>query len=140
MVIITLFFSCTAVKERLAVRECIFSLVSVSPYNFTFNNLKLDFEIKVDNPNRVDAVLDKFVYTLYVNETDVFAGTTGKSIKIPSGKSKNFTTTITLQYKKIGETLIEAIKLEKVEYKITATAYITTIIGEIKYPVDIVLQ
>ena len=132
--------SCVAMKERLAIKECIFSLISVTPYEFTFNSLKLDFELKVDNPNNIDAVLDKLVYTFYANENDLFSGTTGKGIKIPAGKSKKFVTTTTLQYSKIGEALIEAIRLGKAEYKITARAFTTTIIGEISYPVEIILQ
>ncbi len=132
--------SCTGIKERLAIKECIFSLISVTPYEFTFNSLKLDFELKVDNPNSVDAVLDKLVYAFYANETDLFSGTTGKGIKIPAGKSKKFVTTMTLEYNKVGEALVEAIRLGKADYKITARAYTTTIIGEISYPVEIVLK
>ncbi len=132
--------SCTGVRERLALKECIFSLISVTPYEFTFNSLKLDFELKVDNPNSVDAVLDKLLYTFYANETDLFSGTTGKGIKIPAGKSKKFVTTMTLEYNKVGEALVEAIRLGKADYKITARAYTTTIIGEISYPVEIVLK
>jgi len=132
--------SCTGIKERLAIKECIFSLISVTPYEFTFNSLKLDFELKVDNPNSIDAVLDKLVYTFYANETDLFSGTTGRGIKIPAGKSKKLVTTMTLQYNKIGEALIEAIRLGKAEYKITARAFTTTVIGEISYPVEISLQ
>ena len=139
-IILVLFLSCTVIKERLAIKECKFSLVSVKPYNFSFSNLKLDFEIKVNNPNNIDATLDKFTYTFYANETDVFSGTTGKRIQIPSGKSKIFTTTITLEYNKIGQALVTAMKLKKAEYKVKAKAYINTIIGEISYPVEIRLD
>lgn len=88
----------------------------------------------------MDAVLDRLVYTFYANDTDLFSGTTGKGIKIPAGKSKKFVTTMTLQYNKLGEALVEAIRLGKADYKIKARAYTTTIIGEISYPVEIVLQ
>lgn len=138
--LIILSISCSAVKERLAIKECKFSLISVTPYNFTFSNLTLDFEIRANNPNKVDAVLDKLDYTFYINETDVFFGTTGKGIKIQAGKAEQFTTTITLEYTKIGEALVEAIKFKKAEYKIKAKAYIKTIIGEISYPVEITLK
>lgn len=137
---IILLLSCSAVRERLAIKECKFSLDAVTAHDFTFSDLKLDFEIQVKNPNKVDAVLDKFVYTFFVNETDVFTGTTGKGIRVPSGEASNFTTTITLQYSKIGGALVESIKLEKAAYKITAKAYITTILGEISYPVEIALH
>lgn len=138
--LIVLFISCSVIKQRLAIKECKFSLAAVNPYDFTFSNLKVDFEVKVNNPNKVDAVLDKLDYTFYVNETDVFSGTTGKGIKVAAGKQKNFTTTITLEYTKAGETIVEALRLQKAEYKIKAKAYIQTIIGEISYPVEISLK
>jgi LEA14-like dessication related protein len=138
--LLTLFLCCTAVKERLALKECRFSLISVTPYDFTFANVKLDFTVKVNNPNKVDAVLDKLTYTFYVNETDVFSGTTGKDITIPANKAKAFPTTITLEYTKVGQALIEAIKINNAAYKLKARAYINTIIGEINYPVEIKLE
>ncbi|OGC43504.1 hypothetical protein A2Y85_04305 [candidate division WOR-3 bacterium RBG_13_43_14] len=132
-----LFIACAAIKERLAIKECKFNLLSVNPYDFTFSNLKLDFDIKSTNPNSIDATLDKFSYTFLVNNKDVFTGTTGKGIKIPAGKSENFTTTITLEYSKIGDVLVEALRLKKASYKINAKAYINTPLGEISYPVEL---
>ena len=138
--VIILLLSCSAVQERLAVKECKFALTSVKPYDFTFNNFKLDFDIKVDNPNKVDAALDKLKYTLYADESALISGTTGKGLKIPANKSNNFITTITLEYSKLGEILTSTIKLGKAEYKVKATAYIQTLIGEISYPVEITLK
>jgi LEA14-like dessication related protein len=139
IIALVLVVSCTAVQERLAIRECKFSLVSVTPHDFTFSNLQLDFEIKGENPNPINAVIDKLTYTFYVNDTNVFSGTTGQGITIPANKSKNFSTTITLEYTKIGEALIEVIKLQTATYKIKARAYVSTVIGEISYPVEISL-
>ncbi|KPJ74515.1 hypothetical protein AMJ52_00260 [candidate division TA06 bacterium DG_78] len=139
IIALVLVVSCTAVQERLAFKECKFSFVSVTPHDFTFSNLQLDFEIKAENPNPINAVLDKLIYTFYVNDTNVFSGTTGNKITIPANKSKSFSTTITLEYTKIGEALIEVIKLKTANYKIKAKAYISTAIGEISYPVEISL-
>jgi LEA14-like dessication related protein len=132
--------SCAGIKQRLAIKECKFVLVSVRPHTFTFSDLKLDFDIKVDNPNNVDAVLDKLAYTFYANNTDVFSGTTGKTINIKAKKSEQFTTTITLEYSKIGQALAEAMKLGSAAYRINARAYVSTLLGEISYPVSIELQ
>jgi LEA14-like dessication related protein len=132
--------SCAGIKQRLAIKECKFALVSVKPHTFTFSNLKLDFDIRVDNPNDVDAVLDKLVYTFYANNTNVFSGTTGKTVNIKSKKSETFTTTITLEYSKIGQALAEAMKLGSAAYRISARAYVSTLLGEISYPVSIELQ
>ena len=138
--IIVFLLLCTAVQERLAIKECKFSLVSVKPYDFTFNNLKLDFNINANNPNKIDAVLDKLKYTLYANNNGLISGTTGKGIKIPAKGSNSFVTTITLEYSELGEALISAIRLGKAEYRVKATAYIQTIIGEISSPVEITLN
>ncbi|MDH4210806.1 MAG: LEA type 2 family protein [candidate division WOR-3 bacterium] len=139
-VLLSLVLSCASIKERLAIKECKFSLISVKPYSFTFNNLKLDFDIKVDNPNNVDAVLDKFVYTFFANNTQVFTGTTGNKVTVEAKKSEQFTTTITLEYNAIGQALAEAMRLGSAAYRIDARAYVTTILGEISYPVSIELN
>ncbi len=141
----TLFFvflilSCSAIKERLAIKECKFSFLSANPHDFTFSDVKVDFALKVQNPNDVDAVLDKLDYTFYVNQTDVFSGTTGKGLKVSAGKSENFTTTVNLEYTKIGQAIVEALRFKTASYRIKAKAYVKTVIGEISYPVDISLS
>jgi LEA14-like dessication related protein len=135
-----LFLACAAVQQRVAIKECKFFLTSVKPYNFTFSSVKVDFDIKVDNPNSIDALLDKFVYRFYVNDMDVFSGTTGNAISIPAKQSKQFTTTITLDYNKIGQALVEAMQLKTAAYRIEARAYINTILGPVSYPVQIELD
>lgn len=132
--------ACTAVKERLAIKECKFSLVSVRAYDFDYSDLKLDFAIEINNPNKADAVLDKFTYSFYADENSVFSGTTGQSIKVAPGKSKTFLTTITLEYKKIGGSIIDAITMGKAVYKMKGQAYVKTMLGEISYPVEITLK
>ncbi len=137
--LIFLFF-CSSIRERLAIRECKFSFISATAYDFTFSDMKVDFDLKVQNPNNVDATLDRLEYTLYVNQTDVFSGTTGKGLKVPAGKSANFTTTITLEYTKVGQAIVEALRLKTASYSIRARAYIKTLIGELSYPVEISLK
>ncbi|MEO0138213.1 MAG: LEA type 2 family protein [candidate division WOR-3 bacterium] len=132
--------ACSAITERMTIRECRFTLISVSAYDFTFSDMKVDFELKVQNPNKTNATLDKLDYTFYVNQTAVFSGTTGQGLKIPAGKSANFTTTITLEYTKIGQALVEAIRFKTASYQIKARAYIKTMLGEISYPVEINLK
>lgn len=139
-ILILCVLSCAGIKERLAIKECKFALLSVTPHTFTFSNLQLDFDIRVDNPNSVDAVLDRLVYTFYANNADVFSGTTGKMLNIKAGGSERFTTTVTLEYTRIGQTLVEAMKLGSAAYRIGARAYVSTLLGEISYPVEIELN
>lgn len=131
---------CTAVQERLAIKECKFAFVSVRPYDFAFSDMKLDFVLKADNPNSINALLDKLAYKFFVNNTEVFSGATGQQVSIPAKKSKEIMTTITLQYNQIGLALVEAMKLQSAAYRLSARAYVNTVLGEISYPVDIELD
>jgi LEA14-like dessication related protein len=140
IICILFFVSCSFIKERIAIKECKFKLEDVKPYDFSFSDLKIDFTINGQNPNKVDAKLDKFTYDFHINSKELFSGTTGKGVTIPSGKSTDFTTTITLDYNKVGDALVSAIKLGNVTYTVKATAYINTLIGEISYPVEISFQ
>ena len=137
---IVMLIGCAAIKERLAIKECKFSLLSVTPYDFSFSDLKLDFVINVQNPNSIDAVLDRLEYDFLVNQTGVFSGTTGEGLKVQSGKAAKFTTTITLAYTKIGSVLVDAIRLKKAAYEVKAKSFIDTPIGAISYPIDIKLK
>jgi len=138
--LLSVVLSCASLKERLAIKECKFSLLSVNPHSFTFSNLKVDFNINIDNPNNVDAVLDKFVYKFYANNTQVFSGTTGNKVEVEAKKSAQFATTITLEYSTIGQAMAEAMRLGSAAYRIDARAYVNTILGEISYPVSIELN
>jgi LEA14-like dessication related protein len=140
LVSLCLILSCSSIKERLAIKECKFRLLSVSPHSFTFSDFKVDFDIKVDNPNNVDAILDKLAYSFFANNTKVFSGATGKTVNVKAKKSETFTTTITLEYNKIGQALAETMKLGSATYSMDGRAYVSTVLGEISYPVSIELQ
>ena len=140
VLIVLMCLSCAAIQERLAVRECTFALVSVTPHDFTFNNVAVDFKIEGKNPNKVDAVIDKLTYTFLVNATDVFSGTTGKGITIPKQGAADFVTSIVLDYAKLSQTIIEVLKTQQASYAVKGRAYISTILGEISYPVEITLD
>ena len=131
---------CSAIKERLAIKECVFKLISVNAYDFTFSDMKVDFVVNIQNPNKIDAVLDKLDYTFFANTSSLFSGTTGQGVEIQAGKSKSVTTTISLEYTKIGTAIVDAIKMKKATYRVKATSYIHTPIGPLSYPVDIQLK
>ncbi len=134
-----LMLSCTFLKERLAVKECTFKMKQVRPYDFTLTDLKLDVTIDISNPNKVDAVLDKLDYTLFVAGENVISGTTNQRIKVLAGKSKDFLTTIGINYQSVSSAIIKAIKEGNPSYQIKGRAYIDTPIGSINYPITITL-
>lgn len=129
--------SCAGVQERMALRKCTFVLYGVRVYDFKYDRMQLDFIIEAKNPNQVDAVLDKLTGTLYVNGVDIFSGSTGEQVRISAGKSTTFSTNTTIEYIKVGTALIEAMQFEKAQYEFKAQAHISTLLGELTYPVTI---
>ncbi len=136
-VILTLLLGCSLIQERLAVKECKFSLKQARPYEFTLSDLKLDLTIGIANPNKVDAVLDRFDYQLVIAGENVLSGSTSQRIKVLSGKSKDFVTTVALNYQSISTAILKALKEGNPTYEMKGRVYIDTPIGSINYPVTI---
>jgi LEA14-like dessication related protein len=136
---VVLMLSCSLIRERLAVKECNFSLKQARPYEFTLSDLKLDLVIGIANPNKVDAVLDRFDYQLVVGGENVLSGATGQRTRILAGKTKDLLTTVTINYQSISTAILKALKEGNPTYEMKGRAYIDTPIGSLNYPVTIKL-
>lgn len=139
LLILVLAISCSFLKERLAVKECNFKLRQARPYDFSLTDLKLDLTINIANPNKVDAVLDKLDYTLFVAGESIVSGATNQKIKVLAGKNKDFVTTVLINYQSISAAILKALKEGSPSYAVKGRAYIDTPIGQINYPITISL-
>lgn len=136
LIIFVLLLNCFIV-QRVAVKNCQFSLESVDLVQATLADFTLCLKIGVKNPNTIDVVIDRLSYNFFVNEHSVFTGSTGEGSKIPASGSKTLTTPVKLNYLDIGSALVSAIKERKAHYKLTGTVYFDTVLGTFSYPVTI---
>ncbi|MEO0226110.1 MAG: LEA type 2 family protein [candidate division WOR-3 bacterium] len=139
LLFLLLITGCSFLKERIAIKECTFKLKQVRPYDFTLTDLKLDLTVNIQNPNKIDAVLDRLDYSLSIAGENVFTGVMGQRQRIPAGKSKDILTTVVLNYQSVSMAIIKAIKEGNPTYSINGRAYIDTPGGSINYPVNISL-
>lgn len=123
--------------QRVAVKNCQFSLESVDLVQVALSDLTLGLKIGVKNPNSIDVVIDRLGYQFFVNEHGVFTGSTGEGSKIPAGSSKTLTTQVKLNYLEIGSAVVSAIREQKAHYKLTGTVYLDTALGTFSFPVTI---
>lgn len=125
------------IVQRVALKNCQFSLDGVDLVSLGVSDLTLGLKIGIKNPNTVDVIIDRLAYTFFVNNRSVFTGTTGQGNTIPAGGSRVVTTQVKLKYFDIGAALVTAIRERKAQYKLAGTVYFDTILGTFSFPVTI---
>jgi len=125
------------IVQRVAVKNCQFSLDGVDLIQLGLTDLTLGLKIGVKNPNSIDVVIDRLAYQFFVNDRSVFTGSTGEGNTIAAGGSKVITTQVRLNYLDIGSAFVTAIKERKAHYKLTGTVYFDTALGTFSFPVTI---
>ena len=140
-VVALLLGSCTWVAQRKALANCNFSLNGVALKNMDFNGFTLELRLNAENPNDVDAVLDRLDYTLFMEGLEVAQGTVSKKQTIPAGGKGVIRTSLTVKYStvpKLKEVVLPALQKRKSRVKVTGTVHFDTPIGTLSH--DIAVQ
>ncbi len=124
--------------RRAQLQKCEFRLAGTSIKEITLSYLRLAINIDVTNPNRIDVVLDRMRFDLYVNDEHVANGVSNLKTRIPSGESVKISPVITIDYAQVGAAIISTIKNLGARYKIVGTVYFDTPFGTASFPVTIV--
>ena len=103
----------------------------------SLSDIELKTFIEVKNPNKIDVVIEKFTYDFYVNDINAFSGIFSQRTEIKSGKSKTISMLIDIPYSRITKTILSLIKEKKADYRIKGRVYLSTLIGEFPFDVEI---
>jgi len=126
------------VFRRTNLENCEYRLVSTSIKEITLTYLRIAINIDVTNPNRMDVVLDRMRFDVYVNEQHVANGSSNLKLRIPSGSSARISPVVTIDYAQAGAAIISTVKNLGARYKIVGTVYFDTPLGAMNFPVTIV--
>lgn len=126
------------ILRRTQLQNCEFRLAGTSIKEIALTYLRLAINIDVTNPNRIDVVLDRMRFDLYVNDEHVANGVSNLKTRIPSGGSVKISPVVTLDYAQVGTAIISTIKNLGAKYKIVGTVYFDTPFGTMSFPVTIV--
>jgi LEA14-like dessication related protein len=137
MLVVILLSGCTALMQRMAVKELDFSLERVSLVDYNLSNMTLKLDLKAENPNDIDAVIDRLDYSLYINDKNAANGTTAREVTVKAGGTKNISTSMTVNYVDLGTAILEAVKEKKADFKMEGTVFVETPIGSITFPIDL---
>lgn len=128
--------SCTYMKQRLALKKCNFTIVSIEIQKFSLSGMTIGLCLGITNPNPIDVVIDKMDLDLYIENIKtihvIFDAET-----IPSKHYKTTKAEVDVPFKTIGISGIAMKNGEKLRYKLSGMVYMNTSAGIIKFPVTI---
>jgi len=136
---LVLLSGCTWIAQRKALADCKFSLNAVKLENMDFSGFTLQVKIKAENPNEVDAVLDRLDYTLFMEGVEVARGVVKEKQTIPKLGSGIITTSMTIKYSTIpemGDVVMTAVTKKKSKVKVTGTVHFDTPLGTLSHDIE----
>jgi LEA14-like dessication related protein len=135
--VLTLSLGCTELMKRVAVKELDFDLHKVSLVSYDLSTMKLKVDLKAYNPNDIDAVIDRLDYSFSINEKNAANGSTARKETVKAGKERILTTTLSVNYIDLGVAILDAVKNQDADFKLSGTVYVDTPIGSISFPIDL---
>ena len=127
--------SCSWIAQRKALATCKFSLKEVKLVNADFKGFELELGIEARNPNRVDAVLDKLDYSVYLEGVHLVDGVVSKPYRVPAGGRKVIRTKVKVAYSDLAQAkdvVLKAVLERKAKVRVSGKAHF----GPLKVPFD----
>jgi LEA14-like dessication related protein len=99
--------------------------------------MTIGLSVNITNPNKIDAVIDKMVLDLYIEDVKT-VNVMFNEVTIPPKKTKTVNADVAIPYSIMGISVIDEMKnKEKIQYRLAGIAYMNTRLGVVKYPVTI---
>lgn len=139
LIILTSIYVYDFIARRKALELLEISIADVSIKRIGLTSATLEITFKVYNPSDNIATLDKFIYSLYIDNTFLGDGEINKRIDIPPKADRFIISDFNVSYSGIVKTAFDAInKLTKEEIKlrIKGIAYLETPLGTFEVTFD----
>lgn len=134
------FLACTWIAERKALAKCEFSLHAAKLVNADFSGFELEVKLKAQNPNDVNAVLDRLDYTLFMEGVEVAQGVVSEKHTIPKHGEGIITTRLKIKYStipKMADVVMAAVTKKKSKIRMAGTVHFDTPIGTLSQDIEV---
>ncbi len=139
------FHGCSTIQQRVALKDCRFSLKGASLKSVDLSGFSMDVLLSVENPNSIDAVLDRFVGSILLEGVKVadVSNTYGRTIKARGRATVPITVTVKYSYLKgAADRIMGAVRSRRAKVGVDGKAYVdfnVPIVGKqsIPYPVKL---
>jgi LEA14-like dessication related protein len=146
MAVITLLLSgCSAVAQALDIQNPRYSFRDIRPrvnvaLPLSASTIDFDLTVGVDNPNDIGLRLDRFDFSLFVNDSRILDSVTDQGIRIPANGIGDVRLRASVGYNNIQtlwSEIVNVIQGNRARYELRGNAYYDTPLGEMRFPVTV---
>lgn len=103
-----------------SIRKPSLSIEDMRITDFSFDEVELTYDVKVDNPNPVAVQLMSYDYDLNINENDFLEGSQDKQLRIESSGSSTFQIPVRLNFRELYELFSNLRDRDEADYRLAA--------------------
>jgi hypothetical protein len=104
------------------------------------SSIDFDFNIDVENPNRVGLRLDRIDFDLLANDSHVVSGTSTQGIRIPANGRGTVSLRTRVSYQELRglfQDVADMVQGNRARYQLRGTAYYDTPLGQMQFPLTV---
>ncbi len=137
---------CAAVQQALNIENPRYSIRDIRPrvdiaIPLSASSIDIDFNLEVDNPNKVGLRLDQLDFDLFINESRVLDSTSAQDIRIPANGIGDVQLRTRIGYQNVRSLWNEIVDIvsgrQRAKYELRGNAYYETPVGRLKFPVTV---
>lgn len=143
---VLLLSGCAAVQSALDIENPRYSIRNIHPrldiaIPLSASSVDIDFDLEVDNPNRVGLRLDQIDFNLFINEARVLDSISQQNINIPANGRGDVNLRTRIGYQNVRSLWQEMVDIvsgrQRAKYELRGNAYYQTPVGRLKLPVTV---
>jgi LEA14-like dessication related protein len=139
------FTGCSTIASALDLVNPTYSIRDIRPHvaiglPLSTSSIDFDFNLGIDNPNKVGLRLDRVDFDLLVNQNRLLSSTTQQAVNIPARGFGEVPLRSRVGYNEIRgiwSTVVELIQGNRAQYQVNGTAFYNTPVGAVRWPVTV---
>ena len=136
---------CAGLASALDIQNPRYSIRDIRPQvdiaiPLSASSIDIDFNLEVDNPNRVGLRLDQLDFNLFINDSRVLDSMSQQDIRIPANGRGDVHLRTRIGYQNIRSMWSEIVNIVRgrgARYELRGNAYYDTPMGRLKFPVTV---
>jgi LEA14-like dessication related protein len=136
---------CSALRSALNIENPRYSIRNIHPrvdiaIPLSASSIDIDFNLEVDNPNKVGLRLDQVDFNLFINGSRILDSISQQNINIPANGRGDVQLRTRIGYQNVRSLwteLVDMVRGQRARYEIRGNAYYQTPVGRLKFPVTV---
>jgi LEA14-like dessication related protein len=136
---------CSTIASALDLVNPTYSIRDIRPHvaiglPLSTSSIDFDFNLGVDNPNKIGMRLDRVDFDLLVNQNRLLSSTTQQRVNIPARGFGEIPLRSRVGYNEIRgiwSTVVQLIQGNRAQYQVNGTAFYNTPVGAVRFPVTV---